>query len=307
MKKIFACILIFTMVFSLASPVFAANEVPASTIVANANRLVGKYPYVWGGKSPADGGFDCSGLVWYVYNQMSGVDISHDTIYNKDYKKVGKIIYGISNFKPGDIVKFKYAHVGIYIGDNTIIEAAKPGIKIRTRKINANSQVAYGVRLNAVTQGQKVLPGATIADGTYSIALKLNNNYALNVDKASTANNANLQIWEKNGSTAQSFKVTHVGDGYYTIVNTNSGKAVDVCGGNTVSGANVQQYAIDDSDAQLWKICKANDGSYYMINKGSNLYLDVDWAQSMNGSNVQICQKEDVAHAQKWNFEPVSN
>ena len=93
--------------------------------------------------------------------------------------------------------------------------------------------------------------GKTISDGVYVIATKLNTNYVLDISGASKDNGANLQLWKNNGSSAQTFKVTHVGNGYYQIVNTNSGKAIDVQNGDTAAGTNVWQYQINNTDAQL--------------------------------------------------------
>ena len=137
----------------------AAGLVFASEIVDNAKSLVDKYPYVWGGESPAEGGFDCSGLVWYVYNQMSGVDISLEQAGRSKsaLAGAGEKINNISDFLPGDIVQFEYAHVAIYIGDNTIVEAPGEGMNIKYTKIGANSRVAYAVRLDRVVQGPQMI------------------------------------------------------------------------------------------------------------------------------------------------------
>ncbi|HHT41576.1 MAG TPA: C40 family peptidase [Actinomyces sp.] len=76
-------------------------------------------PYVWGGASP--NGFDCSGLVQYVYGQL-GYSLPHSS-------------YGIgaagtsipaSAAQPGDIVYYG-GHVGIYAGDGMMIHSPQPG------------------------------------------------------------------------------------------------------------------------------------------------------------------------------------
>lgn len=157
-KKLLAALLAVCLLAG-ALPLSAGAAVSANTIVANAQSLVGKYPYVYGGESPSEGGFDCSGLVYYVYNKMSGVNI---TLSQAGRGKAalagaGTKITGISNFLPGDIVQFNYPHVAIYIGDSTIIEAAKSGTMVRTRRITSSSGVEYAVRLSSVTQGGAVV------------------------------------------------------------------------------------------------------------------------------------------------------
>ena len=46
--------------------------------VMNAAKNVLNYPYIWGGESPAEGGFDCSGLMQYAYAQ-AGIKIPRVT------------------------------------------------------------------------------------------------------------------------------------------------------------------------------------------------------------------------------------
>lgn len=142
----------------------------------------------------------------------------------------------------------------------------------------------------------------SISDGTYVIATKLNQSYVLDIDGGGTSNGDNLQLWGRNNTPAQSFKVTHLGNGYYRIVNVNSDKAIDAEWGGTVSGTNVWQYDVNDTPAQIWKIVSAGDGSYYIINKESGLYLDVDNANADYGTNVKLFDRNDAYDAQKWCF-----
>lgn len=80
-------------------------------------------PYVWGGRSPAAGGFDCSGLLEYAFAQV-GIDMNGtaQSQYNKsvpvseDQIKPGDLVF-FSTYKPGA------SHVGMYVGDDQFINA----------------------------------------------------------------------------------------------------------------------------------------------------------------------------------------
>ena len=142
----------------------AIYTVHAEKIVSAANSLVGKYPYIPGGESPAEGGFDCTGLVYYVYHDLGGISMTLEQARSKSkLLALGTKIDSMSAFEPGDIVQFNYSHVAIYIGDGIIVEASKPGTLIRTRKINSQSQVEYAVRLPQIAQYEKALfPAYTV-------------------------------------------------------------------------------------------------------------------------------------------------
>jgi peptidoglycan DL-endopeptidase CwlO len=93
-------------------------------VVGIAMRYLG-VPYVWGGQSPS--GFDCSGLVAYVYAQV-GVSLPH---YTGAQWNVG-VPVSRSDLQPGDLVFFDgLGHVGIYIGGNEFIHAPHTGDVVR--------------------------------------------------------------------------------------------------------------------------------------------------------------------------------
>ena len=86
-----------------------------------ARRLLG-VPYRWGGTSPRTG-FDCSGLVRYVYAHF-GISLAHSSF--ADYWRGTRV--GRWALKPGDLVFFDGAgHVGIYLGHGRFIHAPHTG------------------------------------------------------------------------------------------------------------------------------------------------------------------------------------
>lgn len=91
-------------------------------IVATAKQYLGT-PYVYGGASPK--GFDCSGLVYYVYGQYGyKLQRGAGSQYKYDGTPVSK-----SDLQPGDLVYFSdnvdpIGHVGMYIGNGQFIHAS---------------------------------------------------------------------------------------------------------------------------------------------------------------------------------------
>jgi cell wall-associated NlpC family hydrolase len=86
-------------------------------------------PYVWGGAGP--NGFDCSGLVAYVYAQI-GVSLPHHAA--SDYSLGTPVAQ--SDLQPGDLVFFSgLGHMGIYIGGGQMIHAPHTGDVVKISSI----------------------------------------------------------------------------------------------------------------------------------------------------------------------------
>jgi peptidoglycan DL-endopeptidase CwlO len=87
-------------------------------------------PYVYGGASPS--GFDCSGLVMYVYAQL-GISLPHYTVAQWNATEP----VSQSQMQPGDLVFFDgLGHVGIYIGGGQFVDAPHTGSVVRIDSIS---------------------------------------------------------------------------------------------------------------------------------------------------------------------------
>ncbi|GAA1598936.1 transglycosylase SLT domain-containing protein [Actinoplanes couchii] len=100
-------------------------------VVTAAKKYLGT-PYVFGGTDP-DKGLDCSGFVQRAYKDL-GIDLPRNSWQQA---KAGRPVAGLSDAKPGDVLAFNSPvdHVAIYLGDNKMIAAPKPGDHVKIQSV----------------------------------------------------------------------------------------------------------------------------------------------------------------------------
>ena len=107
-----------------------ADVAQDNPVVSIAAQYLG-VPYLWGGARPKTG-FDCSGLVKYVFAQL-GVSLPHFAA--SQWHTPDGVWVAPNRLKPGDLVFFtgsdgtrkEPGHVGIYVGDGYLIDAPHTG------------------------------------------------------------------------------------------------------------------------------------------------------------------------------------
>lgn len=106
-------------------------------------------PYVWGGESYEEGGFDCSGLIQWAYAQ-AGKQIPRDTSQVMDQKyRNGNLNMG--NLQPGDLVFYQFPggqpgtdHVAMYAGNGKLVQATSAYGNTTTTPVNWSAEYITG-------------------------------------------------------------------------------------------------------------------------------------------------------------------
>ncbi len=132
---------------STPSSVAASPQVPASAyfslddrqhaseLVLVALGLLGT-GYTFGGRNP-EAGLDCSGMVSYIVEQVSGRTLPHNAARIAEITRP----IAVSQLQPGDLVFFntlnrRHSHMGIYMGDGRFIHAPSSRGQVRIEKLD---------------------------------------------------------------------------------------------------------------------------------------------------------------------------
>lgn len=116
----------------------AAYEARPEDVLMHAIGLVGT-PYRWGGNTP-ESGFDCSGLIRYVFDRSASVYLPRTT--EQMWAQGGSSV-SRRNLRSGDVVFFatsggkRVSHAGIYVGDGRFVHAPSSGGTVRLDDLEA--------------------------------------------------------------------------------------------------------------------------------------------------------------------------
>lgn len=109
----------------------AGSQVTGDQVVAAAKKYLGT-KYVFGGTDPAEG-LDCSALVQRAYKDL-GIELPRSSWQQA---KAGTKVDSLADARPGDILAFDSPvdHIAIYLGDNKMIAAPKPGDQVKIQSV----------------------------------------------------------------------------------------------------------------------------------------------------------------------------
>ncbi|HEY0503206.1 MAG TPA: C40 family peptidase [Lysobacter sp.] len=106
------------------------------SVLQRAMALLGT-PYRWGGSDP-DKGFDCSGLVGYVFRNALGVELPR---VSREMAKSGELVSDRAKLAAGDLVFFgrrgRVDHVGIYLGEGNFVHAPSRGKDVQVSSLES--------------------------------------------------------------------------------------------------------------------------------------------------------------------------
>ena len=107
------------------------SDAPRAEAAALAAALVGA-PYRFGGSAPD--GFDCSGLVWYVYHSV-GIGLPRTAAEQRAAVQP----VDVDHLQPGDLLFFQTPanHVAVYVGDGEFVHAPSTGRTVTRARVKS--------------------------------------------------------------------------------------------------------------------------------------------------------------------------
>ena len=166
------------------------------------------------------------------------------------------------------------------------------------------------VATNAARNVTNVVRYATLNDGWYKISPLHAPNRLLDVNAASTAVGANIQLWDNASSVSQPNQVFYLqnrGNNWFTLKAGHCDLNVAAANTNGELRTNIQLASPNaNSAAQLWRLVySSTNGAYYIESRiRDKLAFDCAEAKDGNGTNIWLWEYNDV-NWNKWRFTPV--
>ena len=134
------------------------------------------------------------------------------------------------------------------------------------------------VALGVIVPGAAIIYGLLPASAATAGAIKGLGGKCVDVAAASSANGAKIQLYDCNGTNAQTWSVGNTDNSIKAL-----GKCMDVTAASTANGAKIQLYDCNGSAAQKWTV--SNGG---LLNTGSGKCLDATAHGTGNGTLLEL-------------------
>lgn len=179
--------------------------------------------------------------------------------------------------------------------------SAKSGLALDVARANSANGTKLQLYLANGTNAQKwtlSVPTVFVRDGLYEIYSRVDGNRLIDVSGGSKADDAKLQVWNRNGTLAQKWSVSVCDDGSVLIKGANSGKY------------------LSQSDGKLMSVKEATEGSHWiprvspmgglvLVNAVSGAVIDLTGGNAAAGTAIQMYANNFTA-AQAWRFVSAS-
>lgn len=278
--------------------------------------------------SPTSAGNGRALTAWFVNNSAGTFYYFRDANYtnlinNEKISNKGLCVKSSrSSFVPkkGDIVlylwsedvgQYNWSHVGLVesYSNNTLktVEGNTSGGVVANRSRAYDSQVIGIIRPNykttSTTTSTTQLGGTTLTLKTgvyYNLINKASGKY-LNVYGSSSGNNVNVDVYAKDGTTGEKFKLTKVNSWYTLTPACATSYRVNVYGTVSKNDSNVCLWKDSQNDTQGWLFEAVKGG--YIIRSANNKNLVLTATGTSNSSNVKIATYSAGNNYQIWDFK----
>ncbi len=193
-----------TLPATLQTAINSGADASGVAIVQAATNQLG-VPYVWGGSNPSSG-FDCSGLVQYVFSTL-GVSLPRTAAQQE---QVGMPVANLASAQPGDLLFFEpgqngappgqAGHVAIYIGNGQMIAAPQTGQDVQVQPVPSAPLAIRRITVPTTGNSQAQNAGSSLAgsqinySGSSGVTPQINYSGSVPTSSAVFGGNAGVQM-----------------------------------------------------------------------------------------------------------------
>lgn len=179
--------------------------------------------------------------------------------------------------------------------------SAKSGLALDVTGANSANGTKLQLYSANGTNAQKwtlSVPTVFVRDGLYEIYSRLDGNRLIDVSGGSKADDAKLQVWNRNGTLAQKWSVSVCDDGSVLIKGANSGKYLSQSDGKLISVKGA-------AEGSHWIPRVSPRGGLVLVNAVSGAVIDLAGGNAAVGTAIQM-YANNLTAAQAWRFVSAS-